>query len=735
MARRGTTSTSSSCLTLILSHFIVTALFFHLGSLFHASIFLRCYSYHSNVKNSTTCLNEQQKPTSAVLRRDIEDLPREDHHHHHHHHHHYDRENLLSHAVRIPRLEFAAHFNLGIPLEEESSGTTGNQDVLLLRLPPFFQNSNNNKTAENSSSSSSSKSRQQPGRIPLQSSADEALSSCHIVKLVLMRPSRSSNIHRATGDATAGTNSEAELLSGDDEAAACLAIAVGPHDSFHMHTWARRQQRPVAGESNDNRHNKNMKRHNNLQPVGQLVGNPPPRPPVPPNNKNENNDATTGAGAAGAGERFQQQQQQQPPSVAQTAESFHLLHSYLNVRPRVLKELQAILSQMTAASRGRGGGGGGAKNKGNASPPPSTTILIMVANPDNVDLFVNYCCAARAVGMDLHHLLLFATDEATHKMVQQQQDGLLGGITSFYNVDLFSAIASMDANDSAATSSLSSLAQIYAVELIVSLGYNVLYQDVDIVPYRADYVSYLQEKIQKDDDEDAAFDLYFQYDGHDLAGSSSVFESPYSVANSGFYYVQSNVRTRYLFSKLVALGMDFLILDTNNRQHQEATAMVQPLQLLLSEQASLFGLRVKTLQGGKRNHQQQEQPNDNDVDNEAWLFPNGYHFHTKPEYMARLFQKEIHPFLFHMNAWGNNYNKTTKVKFLQQMGDWHVKDDDCLVSLQQQQQQQQRADSAQNNGCCILNPVPKCHYRDMPSPHPCRDSPAFQERPDAKSLW
>jgi len=94
---------------------------------------------------------------------------------------------------------------------------------------------------------------------------------------------------------------------------------------------------------------------------------------------------------------------------------------------------------------------------------------------------------------------------------------------------------------------------------------------------------------------------------------------------------------------------------------------------------------------------------------------------------------------FHMN-W--NDNKVHKREFLEQMGDWYIRDvcagEKTVASILAASD----ATDASSTGrvdltaaCCVAGrPIPKCHYRDKPSIVPCRDKPPFQGD-KAKSFW
>ncbi len=132
------------------------------------------------------------------------------------------------------------------------------------------------------------------------------------------------------------------------------------------------------------------------------------------------------------------------------------------------------------------------------------------------------------------------------------------------------------------------------------LGYDVLFQDVDIVwltPDR-DPLEFFQDESSKL----SHFDVIFQHDG-----SNNVRFAPYS-ANSGFYYVRANKKTQYLFTSL--LYHSDLIMTWDSHQ----AVLVQ----LLSEQSSLFGLNVKVL--GR----------------DTEMFPGEYPIHCRPIQRAML---------------------------------------------------------------------------------------------------
>jgi hypothetical protein len=241
------------------------------------------------------------------------------------------------------------------------------------------------------------------------------------------------------------------------------------------------------------------------------------------------------------------------------------------------------------------------------------------------------------------------------------------------------------------------MAKVFCVHMVTSLNYNVLFQDVDIVWYKNPLAFLEQEHLK--------FDLLFQDDG-----GHTIRYAPYS-ANSGFYYVRANAKTKYFFQSLLMAGD--LIQKTDSHQ--------QALIALLTDHSSLFGLRTKVFP------------------RESWEFPGGYQYHQKSgQYMRDLFAGTIQPYIFHM-SW--TLNKDNKLLFLRQMGEWYVQDQ-CI---HQTVSGILGSEAAAGNGvsterhkhfvseCCAATPIISCHYRDKPSVIPCKESPPIDAgRP---SFW
>eukprot|EP00804_Cyclotella_cryptica_P011471 CCRYP_016396-RA/>CCRYP_016396-RA protein AED:0.26 eAED:0.26 QI:45/1/1/1/0.55/0.6/10/2293/648 len=316
------------------------------------------------------------------------------------------------------------------------------------------------------------------------------------------------------------------------------------------------------------------------------------------------------------------------------------------------------------------------------------TVIVMVCNTGQSDLLINFVCSADSRGFgDIvrEKVLLFATD-------QGMLDIALGlGMKAFYNEKIFEKMPEKEAGrygDKAFTQMM--YAKVVSVQLINALGHDVLFQDVDLVWYK-NPLPFFHDKSNPLYD----FDMFFQDDG-----ARSLRYAPYS-ANTGFYYVRNNLKTKFLFRALLYQG-DMVLSMTS---HQQALAA------LLDEHSSLTGLRVKTLSG---------------VD-----FPGGYHYHRKKEieFMKDIVTGKHVPFLMHM-SWTTN--KDNKLLFLKQMGLWYV-NEKCESGGGVDEAKNLSGGAKLDSACCSVQPLISCHFRDKPSIIPCDDSKMIDAK--GKPFW
>ena len=274
-------------------------------------------------------------------------------------------------------------------------------------------------------------------------------------------------------------------------------------------------------------------------------------------------------------------------------------------------------------------------------------------------------------------IILFSTDEKTHDLAK------LMGITSVYLGSIFGSMPERAAGQYAdKTFRDMMIAKVYCIQMVSMLGYDILFQDVDVVWYQNPLAWFHNTNSPH-----YGFDMYFQDDGN-----HALFYAPYA-ANTGFYYVRNNEKTRYFFNSFLMHGDRILA----SGSHQI------PLIAHLSEHASLHGLRVKTW------NRDEEQ------------FPGGYNFHSRKQkdflkdlMSGNAIKRDTH--VFHM-SWTNS--KVNKVKFYQQMGEWYLQDT-CA-------NREASNIEVAASGCCAAEPIVTCHFRDKASKVPCKDSPPIDK--------
>lgn len=165
--------------------------------------------------------------------------------------------------------------------------------------------------------------------------------------------------------------------------------------------------------------------------------------------------------------------------------AFAELARYLSEFDGALERLRPIAAQVAQAGNNQTMG----------------SLIVLTANLGHSDLFMNYVCACRAAGIDLSKLLLFATDQETFDMAHSM------GIAAFYDEKIYAGIPTGAAKGYGdAFYSKIMMTKAYCVHMVSQLGYNFLFQDVDITPYQPNYLEWWIDHAK------AGFDLYFQMD-------------------------------------------------------------------------------------------------------------------------------------------------------------------------------------------------------------------------------
>mmetsp|Transcript_27231 Transcript_27231/g.58510 ORF Transcript_27231/g.58510 Transcript_27231/m.58510 type:complete len:643 (+) Transcript_27231:274-2202(+) len=318
------------------------------------------------------------------------------------------------------------------------------------------------------------------------------------------------------------------------------------------------------------------------------------------------------------------------------------------------------------------------------------TVVILTCNMGQSALLVNFACSARRRGFDLGNVLVFPSDLETKELAE----GL--GLATYYDEKNMGPLPSGEAKRYGDKNFKAMMyAKVLCVLYPLMLGYDVLFQDVDIV-----WIKDPMEYFHDESSNLSQFDVIFQHDG-----SKSVRYAPYS-ANSGFYYVRANKRSQYLFTSL--LYHSDLIITWDSHQ--------QVLIQLLVEHSSLFGLGVKVLGLGTE------------------MFPGGHHYHRNRSFMKKFIKRETDTYIFHM-SWTEN--KDNKLLFLRQLGEWYVKDECVGKTATDILGGSGVLPSGENTAlvqpCCALEPIFSCHYRDKPSKLPCNNSPPIDK--NGRPFW
>lgn len=182
----------------------------------------------------------------------------------------------------------------------------------------------------------------------------------------------------------------------------------------------------------------------------------------------------------------------------------------------------------------------------------------------------------------------------------------------------------------------------FSVWLLLNLGRNVLFQDVDIIwlrdpfPYFHETYESLKSASSSSKDKLPLPDAFLSDDGQRASSRFSPF-----YANSGFYYLFSNPKTMIL-SWYIMISFDVI---QSNGSHQNIFTQ------RLLEIFNLFNIITVNLAQN--------------------LFPNGAVYHHTPSFIKKMMKRTIVPYMFHM-CW--TADKLQKLHYLNVSNMWYLKD-------------------------------------------------------------
>jgi hypothetical protein len=258
-------------------------------------------------------------------------------------------------------------------------------------------------------------------------------------------------------------------------------------------------------------------------------------------------------------------------------------------------------------------------------PGKGQDVTVMVVNEGELDLLLNFVCSCQQNNVSTSNLLVFTPNAAVVERIKNWGDGLLTVIhhSSFAQV---SNKASQEYLDRVFVDMMWYKA--FSVWMLLSLKFNVLFQDVDLVWFREPF-SYFHSEGAK------GHDAFFSDDGQ-----RGLRYSPF-YANSGFYYLLSNPRTEF-FAWTILAAFDMLHV-TGSHQNVFTTKLI--------ENMGEFGLSPKLLS----------------LD----LFSTGVKYHHDKPFMRGIKEGYEHPYNFHM-CW--TLNKQNKIEYFKKAEMWYVKE-------------------------------------------------------------
>jgi hypothetical protein len=299
----------------------------------------------------------------------------------------------------------------------------------------------------------------------------------------------------------------------------------------------------------------------------------------------------------------------------------------------------------------------------------SGQLVVLVCNQGQLKLLHNFACHARAHGVSLQHVLVFCTDTATFEFVTRRLQLAAFDVKDALGIDLPTQAAKTTSDKKFAAMVL---AKVLVADLLSSLPYDFLWQDVDIVWYK-DPLPWFAAMAVSNQNGGEPYDLVFQDDGSRTLSANGL------SANTGCYYARATERTRHYFASLVGLGENIL------EQRIDQPFMNERLHVHMNLNG---GLRVKIVSSR----------------DETVATPTGWHFKRKPSYMRRwLFDGMVQPILYH-NNWTRD--KLEKILVFQQLGAWYVPTSP-------------NATSTTLTTTCLAKPIVECHFAQFPSRVPC----------------
>lgn len=246
------------------------------------------------------------------------------------------------------------------------------------------------------------------------------------------------------------------------------------------------------------------------------------------------------------------------------------------------------------------------------------SAIVMVANEGVMDLLLNFICSAEGVGIDLGTVMVFVGAPSYVPLLEDM------GVNAMYHSSLGEmprSAAKMYMDSAFARMMWLKTTSVYVA---MAAGYDVLFQDVDLVWLR-DPLPYLDA---------LGVDVAFMDDG-----ARTPRYTPFFV-NSGFFYIRHNHKTRYFQERLMKASVSEI-----GYSHSHQSVMIRHL----AETVHLANLRIHVLSTKD--------------------FPSGQAYHEDKKYIKKIIDRSHRPFVFHM-CWTSN--KVDKLRYFKEIGLWFL---------------------------------------------------------------
>jgi hypothetical protein len=252
-------------------------------------------------------------------------------------------------------------------------------------------------------------------------------------------------------------------------------------------------------------------------------------------------------------------------------------------------------------------------------------IIVMSINEGHLDLLLNFILSAKKQSIDISNLFVFGTPEAVRILNALS-------INAFYHPGLgtFPKNAAGTYGDSTFRKMM--WLKVAPIYLIQRLGYNVLFQDADLVWFKDPFPFLRTQKA----------DSLWMDDGARSERYSPIY------GNSGFYYLKNNPRT-VLFMQNMLISFNII---WNIGSHQEVLTQI------LNDHISRHAHTVQLLS--------------------LEDFPSGVVYHHRKAYFQEILHGSAKPYVFHM-CWTKN--KDDKIKYLKVSNLWFLSDECTVTSL------------------------------------------------------